>query len=87
MSQKMNEVVQYIFAEAKKHGVGFLILLAVVWYFHEQNEKIQAKVDACNGAMLEVYRQQNGILINAVDRNSTAMENLSSYLKDLKTKP
>lgn len=77
----ITKLLEMILNEARKHGVGFLILLGVVWYFHDQTTKLENKVDACNSAMLESFQNQNALLLSAMQRNSQAMENLSFYLK------
>ena len=79
----MTELIQFLLNEAKKHGFAFVLLLGIVWYFHGQSTKLEEKVDTCNAATIAMYQQQNAILINAVERNSKAMEDLAAYLKTL----
>jgi len=77
----ITKLIEMILNEARKHGVAFMILLGVVWYFHGQTTKLENKVDSCNSAMVESFRNQNALLLQAMERNSQAMENLSFYLK------
>jgi hypothetical protein len=77
----ITKLLEMILTEARKHGVGFLVLLGMLWYFHGQTTKLEDKVDSCNSSMVESFRNQNALLLQAIERNSQAMENLSFYLK------
>lgn len=81
MKIMISKLLEMMLNEARKHGVGFLILLVMLWYFHNQTTKLENKVDACNSAMMESLSNQNAMLLSAMERNSQAMENISFYLK------
>jgi hypothetical protein len=73
----MNILFQAILEGVKKHGVVFLVLLALILYFHGQNEKLERKFDMCNSQVIEMYQRNNTQLIETVERNSAALEKIT----------
>lgn len=73
----MNILFTAILEGMKKHGVVFLVLLALILYFHRQNEKLEQKFDICNSQVIEMYQNHNTQLIQTLERNTTALENLA----------
>lgn len=73
---RMNILLTVIIEAAKKHGIAFLVMLGLVLYFHRQNEKLEQKFDICNSKVIEMYQDHNTQLIQAMERNSTALEKL-----------
>lgn len=73
----MNILFTVIVEAAKKHGLAFLALLLMVLYFHRQNEKLEAKFDICNSKVIEMYQDHNTQLIQALERNTAALEKLT----------
>ncbi len=73
----MNILFQAIIEGAKKHGVVFLLLIALIMYFHGQNEKLERKFDICNSKVIEMYQDHNTQLIQALERNTLALEKLA----------
>lgn len=74
---RMNILFQAIIEGAKKHGVVFLLLIALIMYFHGQNEKLERKFDICNSKVIEMYQDHNTQLIQALERNTLALEKLA----------
>lgn len=74
---RMNILLTVIIEAAKKHGIAFLVMLALVVYFHGQNEKLEKKFDLCNSKVIEMYQDHNTQLIQAIERNSTALEKIT----------
>lgn len=73
----MNLILQAILEGAKKHGIVFLVLLALILYFHDQTQKLERKFDLCNSQVIEMYQRHNTQLIETVERNSTALEKIT----------
>lgn len=73
---RMNTLFTVIVEAAKKHGIAFLVMLALVVYFHRQNEKLEQKFDICNSKVIEMYQSHNTQLIQALERNTLALERL-----------
>ena len=73
----MTTLFQAILEGAKKHGAVYLVLLAIIIYFHSQNEKLEQKFDLCNSQVIEMYQSHNTQLIQTVERNSEALEKIS----------
>ena len=74
---RMNALFIVILEAAKKHGIAFLVMLGLVLYFHRQNEKLEQKFDICNSKVIEMYQDHNTQLIQALERNTLALEKLS----------
>lgn len=72
----MNILWTAIVEGAKKHGIVFLVLLALIVYFHNQTEKLEKKFDLCNSQVLEMYESHNLQLIEVVERNTSVLEKL-----------
>lgn len=73
----MNILFNVIVEAAKKHGIAFLVMLGLVVYFHNQNEKLEHKFDICNSKVIEMYQSHNTQLIQALERNTLALEKLA----------
>lgn len=73
---RMNILLTVMIEAAKKHGIAFLVMLGLVLYFHSQNEKLEQKFDLCNSKVIEMYQDHNTQLIQALERNTTALEKL-----------
>ena len=73
---RMNILLTFLIEAVKKHGIAFLAMLFLVLYFHAQNEKLERKFDICNSKVIEMYQDHNTQLIQAMERNSTALEKL-----------
>lgn len=74
---RMNILFTMLMDAAKKHGIAFLALLLMVIYFHRQNEKLEEKFDLCNSKVIEMYQDHNTQLLQALERNSTALEKIA----------
>lgn len=67
----------------KQSPVVILMAIAIGWMADKMNS-LEGRVDACNSNVIEIYQSQSDRLLNVVERNSEAMENLSIYLKTAK---
>lgn len=73
----MNILFTVIVEAAKKHGIAFLVMLGLVLYFHKENEKLEKKFDRCNTNIIDMYQSHNTQLIEALNRNSAALERIA----------
>lgn len=74
-----------ILNHVNRHGLSFLILTAVVLYFHYQNSILDERILDCNNNTIELYQTRNEKLMEVIDRNSRAMESIGDYLDRKKT--
>lgn len=74
-----------ILNHVNRHGLSFLILTAVVLYFHYQNSILDERILDCNKNTIELYQTRNEKLMEVIDRNSRAMESIGDYLDRKKT--
>lgn len=74
---KMAVLLTALIDSAKKHGLAFLVMLGLVLYFHAQNERLEKKFDVCNSKVIEIYQSNNTQLINALERNTIALEKVA----------
>ena len=65
-----------ILNHVNRHGLSFLILTAVVLYFHYQNSILDERILDCNNNTIELYQTRNEKLMEVIDRNSRAMESI-----------
>lgn len=72
----MNILITFLIEAVKKHGIAFLAMLFLVLYFHKENEKLGHKFDLCNSQVIQMYQDHNTQLIQALERNTTALEKL-----------
>jgi hypothetical protein len=79
---RMNIIFTAILEGAKKHGIVFLVLLAIILYFQKQNEKLEHKFDLCNSQVIQMYQDHNTQLIQALNRNSAALERIAPNEKE-----
>lgn len=69
-----------ILSHVNQHGLSFLILTAVVLYFHQQNSILDDRILQCNQNTIELYQERNHQLMEVLERNSRAMEGITNYL-------
>ena len=74
-----------ILNHVNRHGLSFLILTAVVLYFHYQNSILDERILDCNNNTIQMYQTRNEKLMEVIDRNSRAMESIGDYLNKKKT--
>jgi len=74
-----------ILNHVNRHGLSFLILTAVVLYFHYQNSILDERILDCNNNTIQMYQTRNEKLMEVIDRNSRAMESIGDYLDRKKT--
>lgn len=66
-----------------KQGLSFLLLGVAIWYFNEQNNKLETRVFDCNSRIVEVYEEQNDRLLELVENNNRALQQNSEAIHNL----
>lgn len=66
-----------------KQGLSFLLLGVAIWYFNEQNNKLETRVFECNSRIVEVYEEQNDRLLELVENNNRALQQNSEAIHNL----
>lgn len=76
----LNNFYNIALNHVQKHGLSFLLLMLMVFWFNNQYIKLSEKIDQCNQATIEMYQNQSNELIEVLKDNSKAMENISRHL-------
>lgn len=66
-----------------KQGLSFLLLGVAIWYFNEQNNKLETRVFDCNSRIVQVYEEQNDRLLELVENNNRALQQNSEAIHNL----
>jgi prolipoprotein diacylglyceryltransferase len=61
----------------KKHGTVFAVLIGIIIYFQTENQKLEKKFDICNSQILMIYKDQNMQVLQALERNTQALEKIA----------
>lgn len=61
----------------KKHGTVFAVLIVIIYYFHVESQKLEKKFDICNSQILMIYKDQNMQVLQALERNTQALEKIA----------
>ena len=70
----------WIFNAMQKQGISFGLLCVAVWWFQNENIELHQKIDVCNRDIIQIYQDQNQKIIEVLDRNSVALEEIGRYL-------
>ncbi len=60
-----------------RQGLSFVLIAAMAYYFQRENDSLKVQIDRCNQEKIEALK-------TLVERNTTAIENFSFYLRDHK---
>ncbi len=75
----------FILQVLAKQGFSFMLLGLAVWYVTSQNQKMEARLNACNDTVISVYQEQNERLLDLVENNNRALEQNSNAIQNLST--
>lgn len=70
------KLIDYISEQLRLHGLSFLLLGVMVYYFYEKVERLSDEVKSCNQAVIQVYQEERTELRQVIERNTIALENL-----------
>jgi len=60
-----------------RQGLSFVLIAAMAYYFQRENDSLKVHVNQCNEEKIEALK-------TLLERNMTALENFSFYLRDHK---
>lgn len=70
------KILTYILEQLRLHGLSFLLLGAITYYFFTKVEALSEEVKACNNEVITVYREERNELSKVIERNTIALEKL-----------
>lgn len=78
----MNSSILDIFVDnLKKQGFTVILLLGAIWYFHNLNAKMDAKVDDCNQEIITIYREDHVAMREVIKTNTEVMREIKRIVK------
>lgn len=84
MSIALVKLGGYLAEQLKLHGLPFVLLAGAVWWFQEKNIILEkaaierdAKLELCNDKIIAAYQENQAKLLDVIDRNSRAFNDLS----------
>lgn len=60
-----------------RQGLSFVLIAAMAYYFQRENDSLKLQINQCNEEKIDALK-------TLVERNTTAIENFSFYLRDHK---
>ena len=69
-------MVQLVWEEVKKQGFSLVVLCMAIWFFYTENQRIQAKVDAC-------VEEQIATLKIVIENNTESTLEIKKLIKHL----
>lgn len=74
------ELIMFLMEALKKQGLSFLILGAVVIYFHNELNDVRKEVKLCNDTIVEIYSKKTDELKDVIIRNTEALNKIESRI-------
>ncbi|MEM6378818.1 MAG: hypothetical protein AAF705_11400 [Bacteroidota bacterium] len=78
----MSELLKKLLDQIMKHGLLVTLLCLLTYVYWTQNNRLHTKIEQCNQSIIDIYKEQNDLLIKTVDKNTTVLENLSVLLNN-----
>lgn len=60
----------------KKQGFSWVLTALAVWFFYNQTQQMQAKIDLCNDTIIDLYKEDRKELLKVIQSNTFALENI-----------
>ncbi len=76
-SEDMTKLGMKLVNTIYRQGLSFVLIAAMAYYFQRENDSLKVQIDRCNQEKIEALK-------TLVERNTTAIENFSFYLRDHK---
>ena len=76
-SEDMTKLGMKLVNTIYRQGLSFVLIAAMAYYFQRENDSLKVQIDLCNQEKIEALK-------TLVERNTTAIENFSFYLRDHK---
>ena len=72
----VKHVLPWILDSLKRQGFTWFLTALAVWFFYDQTQKMQLKIDACNNTIIEMYQKDRDELIKVIQANTLALEHI-----------
>lgn len=66
-----------------RQGLSVTLLALAVWWFNDKNNRLENRVEQCNGTMIQIYSDQNERLLRLIESNTAALDQNSEVMKNL----
>lgn len=76
----MKGIMEKILDQIMKHGLLVTLLSLLTYVYWTQNNRLHTKIEQCNQSIIELYKEQNERLLDTLEKNTIAFENLSTLL-------
>ncbi len=76
-----NKIANILITALQKKGLEIVILVLVIVFFHDKNDKLEKKIDDCTNLRVEKYEKDHRELIETVNRNTLVLSELTVYFK------
>jgi len=76
-----DRLIAYMAEQARMHGLSFVLLAAAIWYFHGENIKMTAEIQACNSSIIELYQNNQAHLQEIIGNNTRALEQIKALTR------
>jgi len=67
---------QYLMDQLRLHGINLFLLGLAVWYFQIENTEMKSEIRACNDALIETYRVNQIQLLDVINNNTRALQDI-----------
>jgi phosphoglycerate-specific signal transduction histidine kinase len=74
----LKHVAPWIIESVKRQGFSWLLTALAVWFFYNQTQTMQQKIDDCNNTIIEMYQNDRETLIKVLQTNTDALEKLNN---------
>ncbi len=81
-TEEMTRIWVNILSAVQSQGLSFVLMFAMAFYFHSENKQLRAEQKQCNEAQLKLYQAHSKNMEQVIERNSSAFENFSFYLRE-----
>lgn len=70
------KLIDHIYEQLRLHGLSFVMLAAITYYFYTKVEALSNEVKDCNAAVIRVYEEDRKKLIETIERNTVALNKI-----------
>ena len=81
----MKDIKEQLWLMIKRQGISFIIILAVAYFFFNENEKMRIDIKAANDEIKTYYKTDNAEMRRVIERSNEVMERnnriFEAYLK------
>lgn len=75
-SSIIQQFQKYLMEQIRTHGIIFVLLGVAVWYFQNENVNMKEQIRQCNDALIETYRTNQIQLLDVINNNTRALQDV-----------